>query len=44
MIQIHDPTSSRPGGRSFFQVPEFLDYRAQNHVFEDVIGGTNETC
>ena len=42
MIQIHDTTSSRPGGRSFFQVPEFLELQAQNHVFEDVIGGTNE--
>jgi putative ABC transport system permease protein len=42
MIQIHDLSSSRPGGRSFFQVPEFLDYQEQNHVFDDVIGGTME--
>ena len=42
MIQIHDTTSSRPGGRSFFQVPEFLELQSQNHVFEDVIGGTNQ--
>jgi putative ABC transport system permease protein len=42
MIQVHDTTSSRPGGRSFFQVPEFLEIQAQNHVFEEVIGGTNE--
>ncbi len=42
MIQIHDTTSSRPGGRSFFQVPEFLELQSQNHVFDDVIGGTNE--
>ena len=42
MIQIHDTTSSRPGGRSFFQVPEFLELESQNHVFEDVIGGTNQ--
>jgi len=42
MIQIHDTTSSRPGGRSFFQLPEFLELESQNHVFEDVIGGTNE--
>src|SRR3982074_3495494 len=41
-IQIHDVTSSRPGGRSYFQVPEFLEYQEQNHIFEDVIGGTNE--
>src|SRR5262245_36128445 len=39
-IQIHDTSSSRPGGRTFFQAPEFLDYQEQNHVFEDVIGGT----
>ena len=42
MIQIHDTTSSRPGGWSFFQVPEFLELQSQNHVFDDVIGGTNE--
>jgi len=41
-IQIHDLSSSRPGGRSFFQVPEFLDYQEQNHVFDEVIGGTME--
>src|SRR5262245_52114831 len=42
MIQIHDVKSSNPGGRSFFQVPEFLDYQEQNHVFTEVIGGTGE--
>src|SRR6266542_3299821 len=40
-IQIHDTSSSRPGGRSGFQTPEFLDYQEQNHVFEDVMGGTS---
>jgi putative ABC transport system permease protein len=39
-IQIRDTSSSRPGGRTFFQTPEFLDYQEQNHVFEEVIGGT----
>src|SRR3989442_3853026 len=39
MIQIHDTSTSRPSGRSFFQVPEFLDYQDQNHVFDEVIGG-----
>src|SRR5215217_1920370 len=39
-IQIHDLTSGRPGGRGAFQVAEFLDYEEQNHVFEEVIGGT----
>ena len=33
-IQIHDLSSARPGGRGAFQVPEFLDYQEQNHVFE----------
>src|SRR5712692_4439235 len=41
-IQIHDVTNNRPGGRSGFQVPEFLEYQEQNHVFEEVIGGGNE--
>jgi len=39
MIQIHDTSSSRPGGRTAFQTPEFLDYQEQNHVFDEVIGG-----
>jgi predicted permease len=38
-VQIHDTSSSRPGGRNFFQTPEFLDYQEQNHVFDDVIAG-----
>src|SRR5262245_54051429 len=38
--QIHDTSSSRPGGRTYYQTPEFLDYQEQNHVFEDIIGGT----
>lgn len=41
-IQIRDTSSSRPGGRIFFQVPEFLDYQEQNHVFEEVIAGSGE--
>ena len=39
-IQIHDMSNSRPGGRTFYQIPEFLDYQEQNHVFEEIIGGT----
>jgi putative ABC transport system permease protein len=35
-IQIHDLVTGRPGGRSEFQTPEFLDYQEQNHVFDDV--------
>src|SRR5215468_5663760 len=41
-IQIHDTSDSRPGGRSWFQAPEFLDYQEQNRVFEDVIGYTGD--
>src|SRR6185369_13894483 len=36
-IQIHDVKDSQPGGRSYFQLPEFLEYQKQSHVFEDVI-------
>src|SRR5213592_3319445 len=42
MIQIHDTSSNRPGGRTAFQTPEFLDYQEQSHVFEEVIGGGGE--
>ncbi len=41
-IVIHDQARSGPGGRSWFEVPEFLDYKEQNHVFEEVIGGGNQ--
>ena len=41
-VQIHDLASSRPGGRMFYPVPEFLDIQEENHVFEDIIGGTYE--
>ena len=41
-IQIHDLTSSQPGGRQYLQTAEFLDYEAQNRVFQEVIGGTFE--
>ena len=36
-IQILDTSSGRPGGRSWFQSPEFLDYQEQSRVFEEVI-------
>src|SRR4029450_5470305 len=42
MIQIHDVSNSRPGGRTFFELPEFLDLQEQNHVFDEVIGGGME--
>ena len=41
-FQIRDPARPRGGGRSFFQVPEWLDYRDQIQSFEDVIAGTFE--
>ena len=37
-VEIRDATRNTGGGRTAFQVPEFLEYR-QNQVFEDVIGG-----
>ena len=42
MFMIHDVERGDRGGRAAFSVPEFLDYREQNHVFEDVVGDTNE--
>jgi len=42
MIQIHDTTSSRPGGRSFFQVPEFLELQSNSRVRGDVHYSTLE--
>jgi putative ABC transport system permease protein len=41
-VAIHDVTNSRPGGRMYYSVPEFLDIQEQNHVFESMIGGTAE--
>ncbi len=37
-VQIHDSDRSEPGGRAGYTNPEFLDYIAQNHVFDAVIG------
>jgi putative ABC transport system permease protein len=41
-IEIHDTDRSEPGGREGFTTPEFLDYAQQNHVFQGVIGDSNE--
>jgi hypothetical protein len=38
-VQIHDDTSTRPGGRDFFQTAEFLDYQSQMTSFDAVIAG-----
>ncbi|HEV3197076.1 MAG TPA: ABC transporter permease [Bryobacteraceae bacterium] len=37
-FQIHDVKETGQGGRSFFKLPEFLEYQNQSHVFEEVIG------
>jgi predicted permease len=42
VIQIHDTSSPRPRGRAGFQTLEFLDYQAQNRVFEDMMGATGD--
>ncbi|HEY3837229.1 MAG TPA: ABC transporter permease [Bryobacteraceae bacterium] len=39
---IHDTSSSRPGGRTFFKAAEFIEYDKERSLFEDVIGGGNE--
>jgi putative ABC transport system permease protein len=36
-VQIHDTERNQPGGRAGYSGPEFLDYVAQNHVFDRVI-------
>ena len=36
-LEIHDSERNEPGGRNGFSGPEFLDYVAQNHVFDRVI-------
>jgi putative ABC transport system permease protein len=41
-IQIHDTSNSRPGGRTYFQAPEFLDFQEQTRAFSEVIGGTGD--
>jgi putative ABC transport system permease protein len=41
-FQIRDLARAQPGGRTAFEVKEFLDYQAQIQVFEDVIAGTFE--
>jgi len=41
-FQINDVERGDRGGRGFFPIPEFLDYQEQNHVFDHVVGDTNE--
>ena len=39
---IHDNHSSRPGGRTMYSLPEFLDYQEQVRSFAEVIGSGGE--
>jgi len=40
LAYVHDLTKPTDFDRSFYTVPEFLDIREQNHVFEEVMGVT----
>lgn len=35
---VHDVTRPTEPGRSGFSMPEFMDFRAQNRAFEDLMG------
>ncbi len=37
-VYLHDVTKPDSDGRTFYTVPEFLDIREQNHVFDEVLG------
>ncbi len=37
-VVIHDLSSNEAGDRSMFPAAEFLDYREQNRIFDDVMG------
>ena len=37
-VYVHDVTKPDSDGSSFYTVPEFLDIREQNHVFEKLLG------
>jgi putative ABC transport system permease protein len=39
---IHNTQSSEPGGRAGYSSSEFLDYAAQNHVFDRVTAASEE--
>ena len=41
-VMIHDTEQAQPGGRAFYVGPEYLDYVAQNHVFDRVISSSND--
>ena len=41
VVRIHDMSETGNDGRGWFSIPEFLAFREQNHVFEDVVGYNN---
>jgi putative ABC transport system permease protein len=41
-FEIHDLEGGERGGRGYFPIPEFLDYKEQNHVFDRMVGNTSE--
>src|SRR5713226_9990657 len=41
-IEIRDAARPQRGGRSFFRLPEFLDYQSQLQSYEEVIAGNNQ--
>src|SRR5215212_6981580 len=41
-FQIRPTERANQSGRSWYQTPEWLDYQAQNHVFEEAIASGNE--
>jgi predicted permease len=38
-FEIHGPADAVGVGRNFYTIPEFLDFREQNHVFTDMNAG-----
>ncbi len=38
VVYVHDVTKPDSDGSSFYTVPQFLDIREQNHVFDEVMG------
>src|SRR3954454_22755256 len=40
-VQIHDMQRTNPGGRGAYPTPEFIEYKRETHVFEDVVGVSN---
>src|SRR5258707_3327373 len=41
-LEIRDAARPERGGRSFFRLPEFLDYQSQLQSYEDVIAGSGQ--